>query len=917
MQFEEVILPEVASRDAKSVLVYDFFNRGQKDILLVGLTGPAGGTENLLIRNLGNGEFEADSDSPLSILSSNSFMVTAAMGDLTSNGYMDIVVGGWAGDPQSPIGIWWNNGDGTFDRSYFWSVGLAANNSAHIEITDITNNGYPEIIFVGDNSITASSETYIFLNNGDRQLQLTSPDLPLIRRGGITTGDITLDGKVEFLVFGSDNKENPVLTTYRNSFASQLYERPPSLENLAITLDENEQLVALWDAGSDAITPSEALTYNVRISSSESESYLDDIVESMSFFTGVLRTKGPGNAGSRTAFTLPDIEPGTEVFVSVSAVNQHGFASPFTTTVWNSSNRFVPLSDSGNPDVSGEFYPQWVDVNRDGNLELTARTTQGGTRVGIWAVDPSEGTFEQLPGQVFGSRALWADFNHNGWPDAAYVSGNFITMALNNEDGTFTDFPGDGVSIRVNDVDVIDLRNDGMMEIVVASGSFINDDSSRVIRHLGEGVLEITDTVLPPALSVAVADFNRNGCQDMLLQVVDNDASMDKLSVYANDCEGNFEEVAVLVEEGFTHHALWGDITANGYPDVVTVVSPDTDGSTLQYNVHIFPNLGDGTFGEAQVWQGFEAVKPVLADITGNGHLDVLLNGGRSADNGSSATPEKSSALLNLGWPELEFEPSVGLGVYANGMLAAADVFGSGRADVFIGGEVAFGLNAATGSNLYRNFTGAPYQASGAPVNLSIDQDTDITFSWSPGEEGSTPANGVTYNLRIGTQPGGSDVVSALALESGKRLVARTGNAGSATSVTVRGLRPNTTYYWSVQTIDNLYNGSAFADEQSFVSGPVSLDGGIDLPAEVVLSQNYPNPFNPTTNIRFGLPTSDNVRISVYDVTGRKVSQIADAHFGAGYHIVPFDGSRLASGVYLYRLETGTTILTQKMSLIK
>jgi len=351
---------------------------------------------------------------------------------------------------------------------------------------------------------------------------------------------------------------------------------------------------------------------------------------------------------------------------------------------------------------------------------------------------------------------------------------------------------------------------------------------------------------------------------------------------------------------------------------VLAVVIPESSGAQT-YDIHIYPNLGSGEFGEAVVFETFDRVRPILTDITGNGYLDVVINGGQKGGNGggTGSTHERTSALLNNGWPNLHYEPAIGLGIYANGMLAAADLFNSGRGDIFIGGEVSFGFNSAVGSNLYRNFTALVYEPSGAPVNLAIEQDTDVTFTWAGGQEGTTPTQGVTYNLRVGTQPGGNDVISSLALESGKRLVTRPGNVGSATSVTIKDLSPNTTYYWSVQTIDNLYNGSAFADEQSFVSGPVSLDGGMELPTEVTLSQNYPNPFNPTTRIRFGLPTSGQVRISVYDVTGRRVSQIADARFDAGYHIVSFDGSRLASGVYLYRMETGSVILTHKMSLIK
>lgn len=912
LQFEEIIIPEVETRRARTVLISDFYKRGHNDILLVGLPSPTGGSENLYIRNLGNGEFEVDMDDALSVRSAGSSMATAAVGDLTNNGYPDLVIGGWAGDPQSPIGIWWNNGDGTFNRIHFWSIGLAGNFDAYVEIADVTNNGFPDILFTGDNSITAGSESFLLRNNGDRQLQVVSPDLPLVRRGGMTTGDITVDGIREILVFGSDNKGNPVLASYRNGLAEQPYTRPGALENVAITLNDSEQLVVRWDAGTDAITPTEGLTYNVRISTSELEADLDDIVESMSFQTGVLRTRGPGNAGSRTEFTMPAIEPGKEVFVSVSAVNQHGLASPFTTTRWNSSSRFVPVSDAGTPVVSGEFFPAWVDVNRDGNLEFAARNpASGGATVGIWPVDPVTGQFGELADEVFGRRVLWGDFNNNGWVDAAYMNASFVTLVLNDEQGNIANPASSAVTLRGNDFELIDVDNDGFMEIVVAAGSFTNDDSSRVLRHIGDGVLEIADIVLPPALSVAVADHNRNGCQDLLLQVVDREESLDKLSVYANDCNGNFEEVAILTESGFVHYAIWGDITANGYPDVLAVVIPESGGTPMTYDIHVYPNQGNSEFGPAVVFEGFGNIRPILADISGNGYLDIVINGGSESDR------DQASVLLNSGTPDVAFEPAIGIGVYADGMMAAADLFNSGRADVFIGGGIRFGLNAANGSTLYRNFTAPVYTPSGAPVNLSIDQDVDITFNWSAGEEGTTPADGVTYNLRVGTEPGGNDVVSALALESGKRLVARPGNMGSATSVTLRGLRPNTTYYWSVQSIDNLYNGSAFAEEQSFVSGPVSIDGGMELPTEVTLSQNFPNPFNPSTTIRFGLPVSDQVRISVYDITGRLVSQIADARFEAGYHVVNFNGSRLASGVYLYRLETGGTVLTQKMSLIK
>jgi len=90
-----------------------------------------------------------------------------------------------------------------------------------------------------------------------------------------------------------------------------------------------------------------------------------------------------------------------------------------------------------------------------------------------------------------------------------------------------------------------------------------------------------------------------------------------------------------------------------------------------------------------------------------------------------------------------------------------------------------------------------------------------------------------------------------------------------------------------------------------------------ELPISTKLHQNYPNPFNPTTTISFELSEDSPVSLSVYDVLGREMMTIASAQFAAGTHSISFDASTLASGIYLYRLQTSNTVLTRKMSLVK
>ncbi len=90
-----------------------------------------------------------------------------------------------------------------------------------------------------------------------------------------------------------------------------------------------------------------------------------------------------------------------------------------------------------------------------------------------------------------------------------------------------------------------------------------------------------------------------------------------------------------------------------------------------------------------------------------------------------------------------------------------------------------------------------------------------------------------------------------------------------------------------------------------------------DLPEKISLAQNYPNPFNPTTIISYELPEAGEVSLDVFDITGRQVATLVNGHIQAGSHQVTFDASNLSSGIYIYRLQTGGTTLTRKLTLIK
>jgi len=100
---------------------------------------------------------------------------------------------------------------------------------------------------------------------------------------------------------------------------------------------------------------------------------------------------------------------------------------------------------------------------------------------------------------------------------------------------------------------------------------------------------------------------------------------------------------------------------------------------------------------------------------------------------------------------------------------------------------------------------------------------------------------------------------------------------------------------------------------------PVSVHPGdpSELVTELELDQNFPNPFNPTTQIHYSLPEPSNVRLDVFNMLGQRVAVLVNEGKSAGRHTVRFDASGLSSGVYFYRLQTGSQTLARQMMLIK
>jgi hypothetical protein len=127
--------------------------------------------------------------------------------------------------------------------------------------------------------------------------------------------------------------------------------------------------------------------------------------------------------------------------------------------------------------------------------------------------------------------------------------------------------------------------------------------------------------------------------------------------------------------------------------------------------------------------------------------------------------------------------------------------------------------------------------------------------------------------------------------------------------------RENMTKWWS-NSNDSWLNPGLFGTAV-FGEAPDGVEDGIAVAEQFQLSQNYPNPFNPTTEIAYSVDAMTNVRLAVYDVMGHEVSTLVNEVQAPNEYRVTFDGTDLTSGVYFYKLETGSNVITKKMILMK
>ncbi len=143
-------------------------------------------------------------------------------------------------------------------------------------------------------------------------------------------------------------------------------------------------------------------------------------------------------------------------------------------------------------------------------------------------------------------------------------------------------------------------------------------------------------------------------------------------------------------------------------------------------------------------------------------------------------------------------------------------------------------------------------------------------------------------------------------------------------ALTVADMMAGYVYFWIEEDRSFGIHNPAFT--YSLLKAAIEIKGGVtsvdypedqSVPVKFDLAQNYPNPFNPTTNIRFSIPQSGNVRLAVYDALGREVALLVDQNMSAGTHEATWNAQNMSSGVYFYKIQVDNFVNVKKMLLMK
>lgn len=544
----------------------------------------------------------------------------------------------------------------------------------------------------------------------------------------------------------------------------------------------------------------------------------------------------------------------------------------------------------------------WLDYNNDGLIDMFAANITNQNN--LLFKNDGGGNFTKITAGIlvndggFSYGASAGDFNNDGFPDIFVVNGgssasqnNFFYT--NNGDGTFTKITS---GIFVNEIgnswgsSSVDYDNDCKLDIYTAN----YNRNNFLYKGNGDGSFaKITDGPIVNnggnSLTCAWGDYNNDGLPDVFVANA-NFASGENNFLYRNNGNGTFTKItagAIVNDGGNSTGASWGDYDNDGNLDLFVT-------NYFTENNFLYKNNGDGSFTKITsgniVNDGGASVGSAWGDLDNDGDLDLFVSNDNNQNeflyiNNGNGTFTKITAgdIVNSGgrsngsaWGDYDNDGDIDLyvangnqPVQQNNFLFRNDGNSNSWINILCRGVI---------SN--RSAIGTRITASAVINGINVKQTREIN-----GQTGYNAQNSLNVELGFG-------------------------NASVIDTIIIKWPSGLTDVYINVAV-----NMFVTAIENQGIIG-INSEQGV-IPDEFELGQNYPNPFNPSTKISFSLPKSTLVKIALYDILGKETGILLNEYTAAGNYTISFDGSKLASGIYFYRMTAGDFTEVRKMVLVK
>ncbi len=606
------------------------------------------------------------------------------------------------------------------------------------------------------------------------------------------------------------------------------------------------------------------------------------------------------------------------------------------------SDEMVGGQFSGPLSVTGPF-----DLDDDGNVEVLLTDYSGGQRVHVFEVR-GDGDWEMVYSTPYhevtsvgtrGARyATAGDLDGDGLQEIIFVSGqNWVES----EDHPIAD------------------RGTG---IFVYEHTGEDDDyGSTWAAAFGTDAFETPNPIFVKADNFSVVDVDDDGIQELLWPNDDTDDEWYVLSVNG-DIGSGFETLVTELRLSTRGSDADPVNRGGGSPYAVNAADLDGDGSyelslhawnnfnftnvdVIEEDTYEFPGEGDPNINlQVTGNDDLSWFNGVVVDINDDGDDEIFYpreygyddaSGGNVYEYVSVMNYESGEDVLQVTEDQLVLDLVGPLTAYG---IDAGDLDGDGTPELIGAG---------------RGFDGQDLTAGQNPAYLRVAQ-------WTGGQ-GGDPEDAGNYSISeiefdVTADDSLFNVIHRDSLGVTSTYYENAGNSGAFPPGRAEELTPNrvaflgdadgdgiaevAASFFGINDTLSVFDETWNEEEESYertvrernpveqrpmlrifeVSGDFTVavdDTDRTLPNMYRLDQNYPNPFNPVTNIAFEAPVQGDVRITVFDATGRQVAVLLDRAVSPGRHEISFDATGLSSGAYLIRMDTPQGLLTRKAVLIK